>query len=93
MQPTKTLSARFDLLTHTKVQKALRPGEKMSDFVAAAVASELARRRTEPSTDVTLAEVGQMTQASLAKAALSQSMLGVIDSKLTRLLQEMDVNL
>lgn len=89
--PTKTISARVDLATHAGVIAALRPGENVTDFLAAAVAGELLRRRAITSKEPTLGDLGQLVQASLSKASLSQSLLTIIDSKLNRLMTELDV--
>ena len=88
---SKTISARVDLVTHASVVAALQPGEKVNDFVATAVAGELRRRRVSAGKEPTLGELGQLVQASLSKASLSQSMLALIDSKLNRLMKELDV--
>ena len=89
--PSKTISSRVDLATHAGVIAALRPGEKVNDFLAAAVAGELLRRRASGSKEPTLGDLGQLVQASLSKASLSQSLLTIIDSKLNRLMTELDV--
>lgn len=88
---SKTISARVDLATHANVVAALRPGENVNDFLASAVAGELLRRRAGATKEPSLSDIGQLAQASVTKAALNQSMLTLIDSKLNRLMKELDV--
>ena len=88
--PTKTLSSRIDLAVHARVKSALRPGENLSDFLAAAIQRELERRATSRKA-TTLDELGELSKASLDKSTMNQAILRLIDSKLSRLLQEMDI--
>lgn len=90
-QPTRTLSARVDPQTHSSVLAALQPRETASDFLLAAVRGELAKRRAQGGKEPTLADIAQLAQASVSKTTLSQSMLTLIDSKLNRLISELDI--
>lgn len=89
--PTKTISARIDQAVHAKVQAALRTGENHSAFLAAAIERELEFRRVPARRAATLDQVAEMSASSLDTATMSQALLRVIDSKLTRLLAEMDI--
>lgn len=89
--PTKTLSSRIDLAVHARVKSALRPGEKLSDFLAAAIQRELEARRATSRKATTLDELGELSKASLDKSTMNQAILRLIDSKLSRLLHEMDI--
>lgn len=89
--PTRTISARLDLPTHARVQAALRPGEKPSAFLATAVARELEVRRAPSRKEPTLSELGELSRSSLDKATMNQALLRLVDSKLSRLLAEMDI--
>lgn len=88
---SKTISARIDLAALTQVQAALRPGEKNSDFLAVAIRHELARRRTSAPAEVTLGELGDLAHQALGKANSSQALLRLLDSKLGRIMQELDI--
>ena len=90
-QTSRTLSARVDAQTHASVLAALQPRESASDFLLAALRGELAKRRVQGAKEPTLAEIGQLAQAGVSKATLNQSMLSLIDSKLNRLMEELDV--
>ncbi|WP_227698893.1 hypothetical protein, partial [Raoultella sp. 18091] len=89
---TKTISTRLALADLARIQAALRPDETTSGFLHEAVLNELARRRSQGPQELTLGDLGEMSQAVLNKSSINQSLLAIIDSKLSRLMQELDVN-
>ena len=88
---TKTLSARLAHSELLRVKAALRFEETQSEFLQVAIANELARRRTKTAEDVSLADIGQLAQATLDKAAMNQSILKLVAIKLQTLLEQLDV--
>lgn len=89
---TKTISTRLALADLAQIQASLRPDETTSGFLHAAVLNELARRRSQGPQALTLGDIGEMSQAVLNKSSINHSLLSIIDSKLSRLMQELDVN-
>lgn len=90
--PSKTVSARVSQAVHSSIQAALQKNESISDFVSAAVVSELAKRRTKLAADITINELGRLQQAAMGQHHASNLLLRSLDLKLEKIMKELEIS-
>ena len=90
--PSKTVSARVSQEVHSSIQAALRSSESVSDFVLAAVVSELAKRRTKLASDISINELGRLQQAAMGQHHASNLLLRSLDLKLEKIMKELEIS-
>ena len=91
VKPSKTVSARVAPTVHLSILAALRPEEKINDFLIEAIANELARRRTKTAQEVSLSDLGKLAQAAMSQTTATHVMLLSMNTRLEKIMKEMEI--